>query len=361
MVKPTRHGSYLVGDLPEGCRLCTLGAKLVLFVTGRCGRKCYYCPLSPERKGVDGTYANERPVNRDEDIIEEARLMDALGTGLTGGDPLIVPDRTLKLLSMLKSEFGADHHIHLYTASSSVPTSLLSRLSKTGLNELRFHASKRHGKVLSKAVSTGLKVGVEIPSIPGTAREMKEVALMADSCGASFLNLNELEMCETTSEAFGKRGLKVVGDNSMAIGGSIEEALGVAEFCEAKTSLDVHVCPSGLKDSVQLKNRLGRRAKRVRKPYESIDEDNLLVKAVVTPLDQLSRLEMESLARELRKNLDLDIEMLEFNEEKGRLETLPELAEDICGMVEGRDVAVAITEEYPTWDRFETERIPISR
>jgi pyruvate formate-lyase activating enzyme-like uncharacterized protein len=361
MVKPTRHGSYLVGDLPEGCRLCTLGAKLVLFVTGRCGRSCYYCPLSPERMGVDRIFANERPVTKDVEIVEEARLMDALGTGLTGGDPMIVPDRTLGLLSMLKSEFGGDHHVHLYTAKSRLSTSILTKLHEAGLDELRFHATTRHGDVMRRAVDIGLNVGVEIPSIPGTSKDMEEIALLADSCGVNFLNLNELEMCETTSEAFGKRNLKVVGGNSMAVMGSIEEALGIAEFCEANTSLDVHVCPSGLKDSVQLKNRLGRRAERVRKPYESIDEDNLLVKAVVTPLANLSKIQMERLARELRKDLDLDFEMLEFNEEKGRLETLPELAEEISVMVNGGDFEVAIIEEYPTWDRFETERIPISR
>jgi pyruvate formate-lyase activating enzyme-like uncharacterized protein len=286
--------------------------------------------------------------------------MDALGTGLTGGDPLIVPDRTMRLLSMLKSEFGTDHHIHIYTACHNVSTSLLSRLSRAGLDELRFHASIRHKDVIRKAVDAGLDVGVEIPSIPGTAEEIKKVVLLADSCGVSFLNLNELEMCETTSEAFGRRGLKVVGDNSMAVGGSIEEALGIAEFCEVNTSLDVHVCPSGLKDSIQLKNRLGRRAERVRKPYESIDEDNLLVKVVVVPLQRLPGLEMEKLAQDLRENLDLDSEMLEFNEERGRLETLPELAEEISAMLKGRDFEVAVTEEYPTWDRLETERIPIS-
>jgi len=358
-LRPTRFGSYLVGQLPEGCRLCTLGAKLVLFVTGRCKRRCFYCPLSPERKGADTIYANERPVQYYGEIIEEANLMDALGTGMTGGDPLLVPDRTLRLLEMLKSTFGREHHVHLYTAMPVLSTSLLSKLRRLGLDELRFHASLDHRNVMRKAVDAGLNVGVEIPSIPGAGEEMKKIASMADDLGAIFLNLNELEMCETTYEAFEERGLRLVGNETMAVEGSIAEAIGVAEFCEDNTSLDVHICPSGLKDSVQLKNRLGRMAERVRKPYESIDEDNLLVKTVIEPRDVRPETEMTRLAEELRRKLDLDQEMLEYNRERARLETAPELADEILKLMDSSEVEIALTEEYPTWDRFETERRPI--
>ncbi len=360
MVKYTSHGSHLVGDFPEGCQLCIKGGKLVLFVTGLCDRHCFYCPLSPERMGKDVVFANERPVKGHRDILEEASLMDALGTGMTGGDPLMVPDRTLRLLSLIKKEFGSEHHVHLYTSRTDVPSGLLSSLKKRGLDELRFHATLAHRDVILRSTKVGLNVGVEIPAMPGEVVEMQRIALLADDCGCSFLNLNELEMSETTAESFRSRGLRLVNDEGQAVMGSLEAALKVARFCEDNTGLDVHVCPSRLKDSVQLRNRLGRMARRVRKPYESIDEDNLLVKTTITPRRGLTPSEMQQLALHLRKEMSIGPDLLVFDETMARIETSPELAEEVARLVDNRDVEVALTEEYPSWDRLETERRPIN-
>ncbi len=359
MVEHTEFDSYVVGELPEGCRLCTQGAKLVLFATGLCSRNCYYCPLSPQRKGKDLVLANERPVNNDQDILEEARVMDALGTGITGGDPMVVPERTLRVLSLLKSEFGSSHHVHLYTAETGIGNDVLGALGKRGLDELRFHARLSHRDVISRAVAAGLNVGVEIPSIPGEAERMKRVASMADRCGCKFMNLNELEVCSTTAEAFRERGLRVVSDESSALEGSLEDALEVADFCQDSTSLDVHVCPSSLKDRFQLRNRLGRMAKNVLKPYEAVDEDNLLVKTLVSPRSG-EHAGLGLLTRRIMKELSLEDEMVYHDAEKGVIEAPPHLARNIADLVDSRRYEVSLVEEYPSWDRLRTEKIPLN-
>ncbi len=101
--------------LSSGCVLCHEGAKLVLFVTGRCRRTCWYCPLSRERKGKDTAYANDRRIETPEDIIAEAEIMSALGTGVTGGEPLLVLDRVIEYCTLLKDTYGFS------TRSTSTP------------------------------------------------------------------------------------------------------------------------------------------------------------------------------------------------------------------------------------------------
>ena len=89
--------------LPKGCRQCVRGEKLVLFITGICNNNCYYCPLSEKRKNKDVIYANERLINSIEEAIEEAKLCSSKGVGITGGNPLLKIDRTVKFLKALKS------------------------------------------------------------------------------------------------------------------------------------------------------------------------------------------------------------------------------------------------------------------
>jgi len=111
---------------------------MVLFVTGNCLRDCFFCPLSDERKNKDVVFANEQMILSDADILKQAHEMNAKGTGITGGEPLLEYDRVIHYITLLKKEFGKSHHIHLYT--SMAPTdSTLQGLAAAGLDEIRFH------------------------------------------------------------------------------------------------------------------------------------------------------------------------------------------------------------------------------
>ncbi|WP_457741693.1 radical SAM protein [Thermococcus sp.] len=360
MVWETPYFSYAVRDLPKGCQLCVRGEKLVLFTTGICPRDCFYCPLSPWRR-EDVVYANERLVKSVDDIIEEAKLQEAKGAGVTGGDPMARLDRTVSYIRALKEAFGEDFHIHLYTTGALATKKSLEKLYDAGLDEIRFHPDlfnlnsklfKVEIENIRNAFDFGWDIGGEIPSIPGQFERMKWYAEFLDSLGAKFLNVNELEFSETNLRNLLSRGYRPISDESSAIMGSLELGLKLLEWGEENTSLSYHLCTSKLKDAVQLRNRLRRTAKNVAKPYMEITEDGTL-RFGIAEYDDL-----EDLYEFLVNEAEVPKEWLYINREKNRIEMPEEVALELAEAIEG-DVKFFIIEEYPTFDRIEVERIPL--
>ena len=124
--------SRIVGKLPTGCQLCAQGSKMVLFVTGLCDSSCYYCPISQSKAGQDVVFADEMPVTNKNDILFEGKAIRSEGAGISGGDPLCRLERALEYIRLMKTEFGPDYHIHLYTSQTDIgqadlsPTSVVS-------------------------------------------------------------------------------------------------------------------------------------------------------------------------------------------------------------------------------------------
>lgn len=146
---------------------------MVLFVTGICHRTCWYCPLSGERKGKDLTYANEWMIESPEEAIDVAHRMSALGTGVTGGEPLARPERVITYCSRLKEEFGPGHQIHLYTGLAP-DSEMLNRLAGI-VDEIRFHPPEEvwdtilTSDYMESAVNAkemGFDIGFEVPALP---------------------------------------------------------------------------------------------------------------------------------------------------------------------------------------------------
>ena len=148
-INKTKGDSYFLRDIPEGCKYCIEGSKVVLFMTGKCSRKCFYCPLSTNKKNSTKIYADEIIVNEDNDLLREAKLINAKGAGITGGDPLIVFDQTVKYIELLKNNFGANFHIHLYTTGQQLTLNRLERLIKSGLDEIRLHTEDFDSSIIS--------------------------------------------------------------------------------------------------------------------------------------------------------------------------------------------------------------------
>jgi pyruvate formate-lyase activating enzyme-like uncharacterized protein len=322
---------------------------MVLLVSGKCSTGCFYCPLSLEKKGQEVLFANERRVNRDEEILEEAETIGALGTGVTGGDPVASLDRTARLIRMLKERFGPRHHVHLYTSSLDVKA--YRALEDAGLDELRVHPPLEKWTAMG---STGLarfkqrssmRIGLEVPSIPGNKEPLRSLVRYAAEAKLDFVNINELEFSEGNWERLQERGLEVRDEVSSAVLGSEGIAL---EILASSSGVPVHYCSSSFKDTVQLRRRIMRRARRVARPSDLITEEGTLFKGVVEgPMDDI--------VAALRDH-HVPEKLFRKDEDKKRVEVAPWVLEEIYPKL---PYEAYLVEEYPTADRLEVEREPL--
>ncbi len=278
-------GSKYIGTLPLGCQLCMRGQKMVLFMGGKCARpkRCsWYCPISDNRKGFEQIYADEIKIKSFEGAIEEAKLINALGASFTGGDPLGTDEnieRTLSYLRKIKLKFSNQFHTHLYTTGNNFTLELGEKLSKAGLDEIRFHPSEKNFYKIELAMDLGMQVGAEVPVIPNPEYEEYILNLIdyLNNIGANFINLNEFEMNEPNANNLIERGYKLDENTIASVKGSSKLAEKILNKIPERYTISVHYCPISLKDGPQLRNRYIRRAKSIKKPFEEVSEDGTLI------------------------------------------------------------------------------------
>ncbi len=346
--------SLYSGSLPEGCIMCAKGAKMVLFISGICDAKCFYCPISEQKKMNDVMFADEMPISGFRDAIFEANMIKATGTGITGGDPLKFYQRTSEYITALKENFGNSHHIHLYTISGSKQA--IESVGKAGLDEIRFHPPEEIWSHMDRSIfkdrikwarDMGMSVGIEVPSLPGRDKDMKNLIEFSRRMELDFINLNELEFSETNYTNLLGNNYSVKNDVESGATGS--QALAI-KMVKETPDFTVHYCSASFKDSVQLKNRLKRRAKNVARSMDVITREGTIIKGIIegAPVPEI----MNAL-----KVIGFPESMMQANTVRKRVEIAPWLIEELKGKV---DFELYEVEEYPTWDALEVERLKLN-
>jgi len=358
--------SMYIPPLSPGCKLCARGEKMVLLITGKCNAKCFYCPLSLKKRNKDKIYADEwklKDENDVEKILTETRLIEAKGAGITGGDPLIVIERTCRYISMLKNEFGEDFHIHLYTPNVQ-DLEDIERLASSGLDEIRFHPvpqlwNKMEKSGLSKKIehfkNLGVDVAIELPVLPNRERDIVSLILWADENNVDWVNLNELEYSESNYINLDERGYALRNESAATVAGSEETAVKILRRCSEKNlNIGVHYCSSSFKDGVQLRNRIKRRAKNVAKPYDVVTEDGTLLRGTI-----YGGRDLEKLRDFIIKTFNVPVKLVEIDREKKRLNMAAWILQDIAAELKKKGFECYMVEEYPTADRLEVERVDL--
>jgi hypothetical protein len=348
-IKRIFSNSRLIGDLPRGCFYCTRGSKLVLFVTGKCKKNCWYCTISERRWQKTIVLANERTVKSDEEIIEEAKLIGAEGTGITGGEPLLDIERTIHFIELLKKSEGRIFHIHLYTARSDLTEEEFKRLYDAGLDEIRFHLQD-DWDVVKKALKFDWDVGVEVPVIPEDFEMLKKLILFCEKSGVKFLNLNEFEFSDRNVESLTEKGYEIKDNEPTAVKSSEDIAKRLLKFAKENTKkLNVHYCSAATKNIHQLKKRWIRRANKIKKDYEIVDRDGFIVKGIIETENP------EDVLEKIIKKYKIESKLLRIKGDK--IET----SIHIAGMLakKEKNLKCFMVKELPIDETWEVERWPL--
>ena len=359
------------GPLAKGCDLCVLGRKSVIFVTGLCHYKCFYCPISDDKRGKDIVKVNEKVITLPDndcalqDLFNEIIACQSLGASLTGGDPLAKLNRTCKYISALKNRFGEDFHIHLYTSLPFVSQDAFLRLEKAGLDELRFHVDLEDINSWPKMLfveGCSFDVGIEIPIIPFHLEKTKELIYFAKQSGViNFINLNELEYSDVSDSSLIKRGMVVKDSLSYGIKGSEELAYELISFGE-KIGLRFHYCSAGFKDGVQLANRLRLRAQKTAKEYDLVDEEGMITRGEI--ISNSNDVDLEDVRLFFEEQFDVPSDLMELKNnvlhiaswvlrelvlELEKLSKDKELGDEMSWY---KHISFFIVTHYPTADKF---------
>ncbi len=180
---------------------------------------------------------------------------------LTGGEPLLHKDETVRFFEHTH-ELYPDAHTRLYTSGDHIDREILESLQKSGLKEIRFSIrmhdlakGQRHTyDRIALAHEYIPRVMVEMPVLPNTFEEMKDVLRELDQLGIFGINLLEFCFPLNNAEAFREKGYKVKARpfrvlydywyaGGLPIAGSETVCLDLIDFAlDAGLKLGVHYC-----------------------------------------------------------------------------------------------------------------------
>lgn len=254
--------------LPPGCRSCVSGKGTNLFVTGLCTRDCFFCFNQKPRK--DETVVHGIPVD---DPSEAPAIVTRYGlrsVGLSGGEPLLRPERVLALLAALKG-MPDPPRVDLYTNGDLATDEVLLALRRGGLDAIRFDLAARDydASPVRRARRFFDEVAVEIPVVPEHAERLREMVLELDRLAVPFLNIHELFVCAENGARVTAEGQAALSEDSPHLlwrptADSGVAALELLLFALKHTkSLSVYYCSCGTQELIAARG-LERRRRRVR-------------------------------------------------------------------------------------------------
>ncbi len=262
--------SVVVNEISPACVACQTGrGSATFFISLQCHRDCYYC-FNPNQQNYDYYQTHPRDVIAElQEIKNQNQHVEHLA--LTGGEPLLQKEKTIEFFDYARVHFPGVY-TRLYTCGDHIDRETLQDLQEAGLTEIRFSirmhdlAQGQRGTFERIALANEYIpfVMVEMPVLPDTLEEMKDILRELDDLGLYSINLLELCYPLTNEEEFNQRGYQVKERpfrvlynywyaGGLPIAGSELVCLDLVKFAlEEELSLGVHYCSVENKQTGQI-------------------------------------------------------------------------------------------------------------
>ncbi len=298
--------SLRYGWLSKACVECTgTGGSETFSTTFKCHRDCYFC-------------FNYNLADYDKYVKEgcpwEQELSDAFAAtdgkmavmGLTGGEPLLNLDDSIRFLNRANDLFP-DSHKRMYTSGDLLTEEGAERLRDAGLNEIRFSVKQDDPEDRRELVLSNMALAkryipdvvVEMPVLPGTEEVMKGWMRRFSEIGITGMNMLEFCFPFHSWAEFEKRGyllknppFPVMYDYSysggLAVAGSEELCLKLMLFgIDEDLGFGLHYCSLENKHRSELR-QLNERGRSIAPIFE-FDEGDFFIKTAKVFGDDIER------------------------------------------------------------------------
>ncbi len=287
--------SISTGWLSKACVECTgVNGSETFSTTFKCHRDCYFCfnyNLADYDKYVECGCPWEQELQAAFKVTGGKMAV----IGLTGGEPLLNIDDSIRFLERAGELFPAAHK-RMYTSGDLLTPQGAQRLADAGLTEIRFSVKQDDIPDMRERVLQNMEMAahyiedvvVEMPIVPGTGDCMRDWMRRFEQNGIKGMNLLEFCFPFHSWEEFDKRGFKLKNppfeemfdygySGGLAVAGSEELALELMVWAlDEGLGFGMHYCSLENKHRSEVR-QMNEPARHVHPIFE-FDEEDFFVK-----------------------------------------------------------------------------------
>lgn len=271
------HSKLDSHKLSPGCRACLEGSWSCLFITGNCNCRCFYCPTAQDVGGAPGT--NNLDFPKVDDYVDYLARFGFTGASISGGEPLLMLDKSLQFLRAIRRRLGDGVHLWLYTNGTLLTREIAQRLRDAGLDEIRVDIGATGYSLDAVKLAVGIipHVTVEIPAIPEEGAQLQAKLIELNDCGVNYLNLHQLRLTNHNYLQLLGRGYTFLHGESVTVLESELTALELLRYSlDQQLDLGVNYCSFVYKNRFQGAAGRRRAGAQIAKNYEDLTDAGYL-------------------------------------------------------------------------------------